>query len=250
MLTLYNTPHSTCSQKVRMCLAEKGLDWHDANIDLAKNEHLTPEYLKINENGVIPTLVHDKIIVKDSSVICEYIDEVFQVHSLTPKDPIKRAAMRSWMRFIEEVPTPAVRVPSFNMAFLTRFKGLSKNQFYDQQSDIRPLRKEFYRRMGPDGFNKEDFISAIEKIYTTTKRMERSLEEGPWLIGGSYSIADIILAPLLDRMDDLGFAKIWNSDFPNVVNWFKRIQVRPAFQRAFHKGTRLSELHNLKRGNY
>ena len=250
MLELYNTPHSTCSQKVRICLAEKQLDWVNINIDLAKNEHLTAKYLEINENGVVPTLINKGEIIKDSSVICEYIDEVFrgpnENQSLTPKDPIKRAAMRSWMRFIEEVPTPAVRVPSFNMAFLPRFKGLSKNQFYNQQSDIRPLRKDFYRRMGPDGFNKLDVESAVEKIYTTAKRMNRSLEFGPWLIGESYSIADIILTPLIDRMDDLGFADIWNNEFPNVSDWFQRIRARPSFQITFYKGTRLSELHNLR----
>ena len=102
------------------------------------------------------------------------------------------------MRLIEKVPTPSVRVPSFNMAFLSRFKGLLLSQFHDQQSDIRPLRKEFYGRMGPKGLDSEDFESAIEKFQTTTKRMELSLKKGPWLIGRSYSIADIILAPLLD----------------------------------------------------
>jgi glutathione S-transferase len=248
MLTLYNTPHSTCSQKVRFCLTEKKLDWIDVNINLANTEHLTLEYLKINENGVAPTLVNDKNVIKDSSVICEYIDEIFRgsanVQSLTPEDLIKRAEMRSWVRFIEEVPTPAVRVPSFNMAFVSRFKGFSRDKFHDQQSDIRPLRKEFYRRMGPNGFDCEDFKSAVEKIYTTTNRMELLPQKGPWLIGRSYSIADIILAPLLNRMDDLGFTKIWGYDCPCVVDWIKHIRVRPAFQ-AFCKGTRLSELHNL-----
>ena len=115
-----------------------------------------------------PLLVHDENIIKDSSVICDYIDEIFRglanAQPLTPEDALKKAEMRSWMRFIEEVPTPTVRVPSFNMAFLSRFKGLPQSQFHNQQSDIRPLRKEFYRRMGPKGFNSEDFESAIEKL--------------------------------------------------------------------------------------
>ena len=193
--------------------------------------------------------MHDENIIKDSNVICEDTDEVFSElasgQSLTPEDPIKKDEMRSWMQFIEKVPTPAVRVPSFNMAFLSRFKGLSLSQFHDQQSDIRPSRKEFYRRIGRKGFDSEDFESAIEKLQTTTKRMDQSLKKGPWLIGRSYSIADIILVPLLDRMDDLGFTRIWSHDCPNVVNWFKRIRSRLAFQQALYKGTRFSELHNL-----
>jgi len=54
MLTLYNAAHSTCSQKVRICLAEKGLAFEDIRLDLGrKKEHPTPEYLKINPNGVV-----------------------------------------------------------------------------------------------------------------------------------------------------------------------------------------------------
>lgn len=52
--------------------------------------------------------------------------------------------MRAWMRYIEEVPTVAVRYPSFNMAFLSRFDGLARDRFHAEQADVRPLRKAFY----------------------------------------------------------------------------------------------------------
>ncbi|MEM1103907.1 MAG: glutathione S-transferase family protein, partial [Pseudomonadota bacterium] len=77
MLALYHSPYSTCSQKVRLCLAEKGLDYEKRDVDLARQEHLTEAYLALNPNGVVPTLVHDDAVVIDSSVICEYLDEVF-----------------------------------------------------------------------------------------------------------------------------------------------------------------------------
>ncbi len=245
MLELYNTPHSTCSQKVRICLAEKDLEWTDIYVNLATKEHLSPEYLKINPNGVVPTLIHDGAIITDSSVICEYIDEVFPKPALTPDEPAQKAAMRAWLRFSEEVPTVAVRVPSFNMAFLPRFEGLSEDEFHNQQSDIRPLRKQFYRRMGTEGFDGEDFTAALEQIHNTAQRMNDALSTGPWLLGEHYTLADIILAPLLDRMADLGFASLWDEDFPRVTEWFQHTQERAAFQRAFFKGTRLSELHDL-----
>src|ERR1700710_974304 len=63
-IELYHTSHSTCSQKVRLALAEKGLpernkDWVEHDVDLNKFEQLAPEYLKLNPNGVVSTLVHD-----------------------------------------------------------------------------------------------------------------------------------------------------------------------------------------------
>ena len=130
MLTLYNAAHSTCSQKVRICLAEKALAFEDIRLDLGKaKDHLKPEYLDINPNGVVPTLVDDGDIIVDSSVICEYLDERYPEIPLSPADPVQRSRMRAWMRFLEEVPTAAVRVPSFNMGFLPRFEGLNRQQF-------------------------------------------------------------------------------------------------------------------------
>jgi len=69
MLELYHAPQSTCSQKVRIALAEKNLDWTERRVNLAKNDQLRPEYLALNPNGVVPTLVHDGHVIVDSSRI-------------------------------------------------------------------------------------------------------------------------------------------------------------------------------------
>ena len=149
MLELYNFPMSTCSQKVRIVLAEKGLEWKDHRI--VSGEHLKPEYLALNPNGVVPTLVHDGVPIIDSSVICEYLDEICPQNSTTPPDAMGRAKMRAWLRYIEEVPTPAVRYPSFNRVLVHNHNKMSQAEF-DKTADKRPLRKHFYRRMGLTGF--------------------------------------------------------------------------------------------------
>ncbi len=246
MLTLYNAAHSTCSQKVRICLAEKSLAFEDIRLDLGKaKDHLKPDYLKINPNGVVPTLVDDGNVIIDSSVICEYLDERYPAVRLTPDDLVERARMRAWMRFLEEVPTAAVRVPSFNMGFLPRFEGLDRQKFEAEQSDVRPIRKQFYRRMGTGGFKKEDVEASLEQLGNTCRRMDQALESGPWLPGAQYSLADIIVAPLIDRMADLGFAEIWDP-YPHVTDWYARMQTRPAFQQTFYPGARMSEFLPLR----
>ena len=80
-IEMYQAPQSTCSQKVRITLAEKGLpemnkDWIEHDIDLGKFEQLEPDYLKINPNGVVPTFVHDGTILIESSAILEYLEEI------------------------------------------------------------------------------------------------------------------------------------------------------------------------------
>lgn len=58
-IELYNAPQSTCSQKVRLTLAEKGLAFKEYRLKLFAGDQLRPEYLALNPNGVVPTVVHD-----------------------------------------------------------------------------------------------------------------------------------------------------------------------------------------------
>ena len=74
MLDLYHNGASTCSQKVRMVLAEKALDYTSHVIDLIKGEQHDPGYVKLNPNHVVPTLVHDGAVIIESTLINEYLD--------------------------------------------------------------------------------------------------------------------------------------------------------------------------------
>lgn len=241
MLKLYHANHSTCSQKVRLCLAEKGLDWESELVNLATNEHLTPEYLALNPNGVVPTLIHDGAVITDSGVICEYLEEVFSDVPLLPSEPKERAIVRAWIRYLDEVPTAAVRVPSFNMAFLPRYDGLDDDAFQKEQADIRPLRKHFYEKMGRKGFDDNEVDNALEQLSATISRMEARLQDNPWLSGAELGLADFIATPLMDRLDDLNLDELWQKSSPRVTDWFERLRSRPSFAKAFYPKSRLSE---------
>lgn len=245
MLELYNSPSSTCSQKVRLCLAEKKLDWIDRRVNTLADEHLRPEYLALNPNGVVPTLVHDGQPVIDSSVICEYLEELHPEPPLSPPDALGRARMRAWMRFTEEVPTSAIRVPSFHQALARRYQDLDAERFREL-AERRPLRKHMYRRMGPQGFTRAEVQAALEQLDLTLARMEAMLQHRPWLMGAHFTLADIMVIPTIDRMADLGLASRW-SNLPAVSAWYERVKTRPSFAATYYKGSRLSERLEISR---
>ena len=62
---LYNAPQSTCSQRVRFVFNTKGLPFEQVNLNLQAGDQLKPDYLKLNPNGVVPTLDHEGRIVID-----------------------------------------------------------------------------------------------------------------------------------------------------------------------------------------
>ena len=237
---LYNAPQSTCSQRVRFVFNTKGLPFEQVNLNLLAGDQLKPDYLKLNPNGVVPTLDHDGRIVIDSSAIMEYLDEVEPETRLTPEDPVKRAHMRALMHYIDEMPAAAVRFPTFNLAFLPGFQKMSRENFV-AMAESKPLRKEFMLTMGQTGFPKAEMDAALARLRRAWERMEAEIERsgGPWLLGKDITLADVAVMPALVRMHDLGMAD-W-QDLPRVVTWYDNIRAQPAFKPTYYFGSLLSE---------
>jgi glutathione S-transferase len=237
---LYNAPQSTCSQRVRFVFNAKKLPFDEVRLNLLEGDQLKPDYLKLNPNGVVPTLDHDGAIIIDSTVIAEYLDEVAPDDSFTPENPVARARMRALMHFIDEMPAAAVRVPTFNLAFLPSFQKMSRDAFV-AMAESKPLRREFMLSMGQTGFPKEEMDAALARLRRTYERMDAEIEKsgGPWLLGKQITLADIAVMPALVRMRDLGLPG-W-QDLPRVVTWFDNIRAQPAFKQTYYSGSLLSE---------
>lgn len=251
-MELYNFAQSTCSQKVRICLHEKQLEWVDRRLISANHDHLSDWYLKLNPNGVVPTLIDDGRPVYESSVILQYLDQILPAPSLAPPEPYGQAQMRAWLTFVDLVTTPAARYPSFQYGgLLFKFQAMTDEEFREKALK-RPTKSAFYKTMDKNrGFVGGELEEAFNDIRKTAARMQRMLDEsgGPWLLGTQYTLADIAVAPLLDRIEDLGLEALWEDRHPPVAAWLKRMQARPAYQQTYYPGSRLSEIYpELKLG--
>ncbi|NJL41659.1 MAG: hypothetical protein HC899_36970 [Leptolyngbyaceae cyanobacterium SM1_4_3] len=87
MLELYHALGSLCSQKVKLVLAEKNLEWKSHPLNLLTFENLQPSYIQLNSKGVVPTLIHDGKVITDSATIIRYLDEQFPHPKLIPAEP-------------------------------------------------------------------------------------------------------------------------------------------------------------------
>jgi glutathione S-transferase len=240
--TLYNAPQSTCSQRVRFVLNAKSLPFAEVKLNLLEGDQLKPEYLKLNPNGVVPTLDHDGNIVIDSAVIIEYLDEIFpDGENFTPSDAVMRAHMRALMRFIDEMPAAAIRVPTFNLAFLPHFRQMSEQDFA-AFAESKPLRKEFMLTMGRKGFSDAEMKAALTRLGRTLDRMEAEIAKsgGPWLLGKKPTLADVAVMPAIVRMADLGLDTMW-AERPAISRWHELIRAHKAYTPTYYFGSLLTE---------
>lgn len=239
---LYNAPQSTCSQRVRFVLHAKALEFADHRLDLFAGDQLKPEYLKINPNGVVPALIDGGQAVLDSAVIIEYLDETRPAPvCFTPADPVARARMRWMMRYIDEIPTPAIRVPSYNLAFLPHFQTMSEADFI-ALANSKPLRKEFLLSMGRTGFPKTEMDAALDRLDRAVLRMNEWILQGggTWLMGEQLTLADIAIMPVIVRMDDINLHASW-ADKPAVARWLEAIRAEAAYAKTYYHGSLLTE---------
>lgn len=236
MLTLYHGDRSTCSKRVRICLAEKGLDWQSVHLDLMKHENLDPEYLKLNPLGVVPTLDHDGKILIESIFINEYLDDCFPEIPLRPEDPFERAQMRIWTDRFEHVVYRHINTISFNkQGRYERFAALSPAAFQemlDRQATV-AKRARLAQRMR-DGVSNDDMAFAEARIAEVLDDMEAALQDRPWLTGETFSLAECAVAPFIDRMEENGLTALvdWTAR-PALGDWWDRLRARESFKTAF-----------------
>ena len=230
MLDLYHNNISVCAQKVRIVLAEKNVPWTNHHLSLAKGEHLTPEFKRMNPRGVVPVLVHDGNTIVESSVICAYLDDVFPTPPLSPTNPVERATMRLWCKLPDDILHMACATVSFAISFGQQLKqqvGAGLEERLMKMPD--PARRERQRALIEKGIETPFFRDHIKVFERTIAEMETQLGKTKWLASDAYTLADAEITPYIERVDRLGLAGLWDNR-PRVDDWFMRIKARPSFK--------------------
>jgi len=217
-----------------MALEEKGVKWSSRYIDLFKFDQMRPEYLALNPDGVVPTLVHEGKPIRESTIINEYIDAAFEGPKLIPDDPLKAARMREFIRKCETSFDAIVKL-TFVKYILPKLRNRWGDEELIKQAQRRPTR--FYRDIHGRGVRGEiteaEFTEARAAIEGLLDLLEQILDLGPWIVGTEFTLADITIAPYMFRLSALGADQFWSKDRrPRVHDWYRRLSARPAFQTA------------------
>jgi glutathione S-transferase len=234
MFVLHHGWKSSASRRVRLCLAEKGLKFESRIINLARMEHHTPAYLALNPNGVIPLLVlPDGRSLYESSTICEYLDETYPKPPLRPADPYQRAEMRNWIRHVDERIGNLI-VFNWKHSIQQMASQWSDDELKERLAKIPSKdRQEAWLRVARRPYTKEEEDEARRKLVLLLDKMEASLKQHAWLVGESYSLADIGVVPFVKRIDEeIAPDEVSANKHPRLLAWWQAVQARPAFAEA------------------
>jgi glutathione S-transferase len=232
-ITLYDSHGSPCARRVRAVLLEKGLAWTTRLVDLTRMEQKRPEYLALNPNGVVPTLVHGERVLYESNVITEYLDDVFPDPPLYPRDPWARAQAKMWQAF--ELAMAKEFRPLMYLRVIGPYDRLRPREAVladARRSTDDPAHLEWVRRVYDD-----EVVSATEAQHLESllvqrlDRLEAALLGHDWLVGSQYSIADLSVAPRV-QMYPLVQVPLAPGRHRRVCDWLGRLAARPSFARS------------------
>ena len=194
MIVLYDYPDCPFSQKVRVVLAEKDLEFERKLVDLRRNEQRSAEFLKLNPYGKVPVLVDDDVVVYDSTIINEYLEDEYPNPALMPED----SAGRGRVRILED---------------------LADNLFIPRV-DI--VLSEVHK---PEAERDADKIHKYEgEILQLLRRLEPMLAQQ--FLVGDFSLADVAFIPRILILGQLGIEL--DGSLQQVAAWVGRLRERPS----------------------
>ena len=200
-MILYGAPMPAPNpRRVRIFLAEKGVDLPETKVDMMKREHKSPEFRAKNSMGQIPTLeLDDGTCISETVAICRYFEELHPNPPMFGTTPVERALVDQWVRRVEF--TVMMPVGQYwrhahprTAALLTQFKDFGES-------------------------NKATYQGA-------QKYINRELEGRDYLVGETPTMADICLLSTVDFADWIGLPV--EDEFANLVAWRARMQARPS----------------------
>lgn len=235
MLELYHHGSSVCAAKVRLTLAEKSLEWKSHYVDILKGEQFDPDYIRLNPKAVVPTLVHDGHAILESTVICEYLDEVFPSPALKPANALDRAEMRLWTKAVDEILHPMCAEITFSASHrhtIARLgpEGVERFLASTPPISVTPEWHDRKKIIVKEGFNAPGIDKAYRLYDGFLQKMEDRLRRSQWLAGPTFSLADIALTPYVTRLDMLNMSGMWKQNRPHLTDWFLRIKDRPTYK--------------------
>jgi glutathione S-transferase len=232
MLYLYHGTTSVCAIKVRLTLAEKALPWEGEVLWLQRGDQYRPEYLKLNPNAVVPTLVHDDKVIIESTLIVEYLDETFADIPLMPRDPYGRSQVRLWLKRVDELHVHCGTITTA-VAFRRYFMRQSpdgRDAYVARTLD--PVKRERLQKIMDIGLAAPDAMDAARRFDTFVGVMDNALAQSDYLVGSTFTLADVAAIPYVNRADMLGLAGLLENRRPRVADWYARMRERPIFNSA------------------
>jgi glutathione S-transferase len=230
-LHLLHFQSSSCSQKVRVLLREKGLVWESHPVDLPRQKHVSTWFLGINPRGVVPVLVHDSVVRVESNDIMAHLDELpSSVEPFFPQDTDERAWVDENLALEDSL---HMDLRNLTMGFIMPRRLAQKSDAtldrWEKEGREDPkhaLEVKWWRDYAARGIPNDVAQGSVDAHRKAFDVLDHRLADSEWLIGGRISVLEIAWFITTRRLFAAGYPF---ERHPNLKRWHERLLQRPAF---------------------
>lgn len=199
-MKLYEFPMSPNSRRVVAVLHHLRLDCERQVVDLSKGEQMSEEFLSLNPNHMIPTLVDVDFVLWEANAIMQYLCSKVSGNALFPADPKVQADINRWLFW---------QTAHFGSACgVMIFEHVIKKFFMKQEADLQEVAK------------------GEERFHRFAQVLEGHLKGRDWLVGHSVTLADLAVGSFLDLAE---IAQYPMTSYVEIPRWYDNIQQLPAW---------------------
>ena len=221
MLRILGRDTSSNVQKVLWAAGELGLDFEREDIGGAFGGNDTPEYLALNPNGYVPTLIDGDYTLWESNSIVRYLAATHGSGTLWPTEPRVRGSAERWMGW---------QIATLSPTMVTVFRGLVRTP--PEERDMAAIAAARDVRTPPEERDMAAIAAARDRTARLFAMLDAALAGSDYVAGASFTVGDIpvgIAAYRWYRLD------IEREDFPNLERWYGRLTERPAYREHIMK---------------
>jgi GST-like protein len=227
MLALYHWEPTGNSAEPIIALKEKGLDFESRYVDLLKFEQHQPDFLEINAEGQVPVLVHDGHVVTETTLMLMYVEAAFPEMPLLPESAQERYQVHVWSKYADEYFAPTIAMLGWHQVMYPRLKG-KLEAARAGLSRLPPERQAVWQLALDDTYTEEDLESARSRLAVRIKLLEEALSQSAYLAGPRYSLADIMMFPLVRSLPTVVAELVNEKATPRTLAWLEAVAERPA----------------------
>ncbi|MEM7434260.1 MAG: glutathione S-transferase family protein [Myxococcota bacterium] len=230
---------SSCSQKVRTFLSEKGVTYVSRHVNLPRHEHVNPWFLGINPRGVVPVLVHDGIVHVESNDIMAYADSLpSRVPSFFPQDDEERSFVDASLALENDL---HIDLRNITMGFLFPGSAAKKSRktldVYESAgapNEARNKEVAWWRAFARDGgVTNAALERSVQRFHDAFQDLDRRLATRPWLIGNRISVLEVAWFISVHRLAIAGYPI---EIHPNLAEHYAGLLGRESFTAQVNPG--------------
>ncbi|KAL3641216.1 Glutathione S-transferase, C-terminal domain [Castilleja foliolosa] len=240
-MQLYHHPFSLDSQKVRLALEEKNIDYTSFHVNPVTGKNYETSFFRKNPSAKLPVFQNGSHILYDTIEIIQYIDRIAMVSSGLDDSSLTTPETIEWIQKIQKW-----NPKFFTLSHLPPKHRLSVSKFLRRVIISRmaecPELASLYHQKLKDAYETDDKMRSAEILRCSEEHLDRILDEAEsqlietdYLIGQEFTLADVVFVPVLSRLVILDLEEKYINTRPNLAEYWKMVRTRPSYKKVIGK---------------